>query len=189
MIDPTRVAFDIDGVIADTMTLFLEIARDEFDIDGIRYEDITCYNLADCLKIDLGVIDSVVARILNGDYRSALNPIAGAPEVLARIADNHAPIVFVTARPYVGPIGDWLVDAMALNPAAYDVVATGTHEAKAEILLQRNIAYFVEDRLDTCYALRDAGIVPVVFKQPWNRKPHPFVEVSNWSELKALIKL
>ena len=77
---------------------------------------------------------------------------------------------------------------MALNPAEYDVVATGTHEAKAEILLQRNIAYFVEDRLDTCYALRDAGIVPVLFKQPWNREPHPFVEVGNWSELKALIK-
>ncbi len=188
LIDPTRVGFDIDGVIADTMTLFLEIARDEFDIDGIRYEDITCYNLADCLNIDLEVIDSVVARILNGNYRSALNPIAGAPEILARIADYQAPIVFVTARPYVGPIGDWLVDAMAVNPAACDVVTTGTHEAKAEILLQRNIAYFVEDRLDTCYALRDAGIVPVLFKQPWNREPHPFVEVDNWNELKALIK-
>ena len=170
------------------MNLFLEIAREEFNIDGIRYEDITCYNLADCLHIDLEIIDSVVAMILNGNYRAALNPIAGAPEVLACIADNHGPIVFVTARPYIGPMGDWLADVMALNPAACDVVAAGTHEGKAEILLQRNISYFVEDRLETCYALRDAGIMPVLFKQPWNREPHPFVEVGSWSELKALIK-
>jgi 5'(3')-deoxyribonucleotidase len=35
--------------------------------------------------------------------------------------------------------------------------------------------------------LRDAGIEPVLFKQPWNREPHPFVEVGNWDELEALI--
>ncbi|MFC1881398.1 hypothetical protein ACFL2S_07880 [Thermodesulfobacteriota bacterium] len=39
MINPVSVAFDIDGVIADTMTLFLDIARDVFHINGIHYED------------------------------------------------------------------------------------------------------------------------------------------------------
>lgn len=39
MINPVSVAFDIDGVIADAMTLFLDIARDIFHINGIRYED------------------------------------------------------------------------------------------------------------------------------------------------------
>jgi len=47
MINPASVAFDIDGVIADTMTLFLDIARDVFHINGIRYEDILSYNLID----------------------------------------------------------------------------------------------------------------------------------------------
>jgi phosphoglycolate phosphatase-like HAD superfamily hydrolase len=32
MIDPTRVAFDIDGVIADTMSLFLDIVHEDFNI-------------------------------------------------------------------------------------------------------------------------------------------------------------
>jgi len=41
MIHPASVAFDIDGVIDDTMTLFLDIARDVFHINGIRYEDST----------------------------------------------------------------------------------------------------------------------------------------------------
>ena len=41
MIDPTSVAFDIDGVIADTMALFLDIARKEYRVNGICYEDMT----------------------------------------------------------------------------------------------------------------------------------------------------
>jgi hypothetical protein len=37
MINPASAAFDIDGVIADTMTtLFLDIARGVFHINGIR---------------------------------------------------------------------------------------------------------------------------------------------------------
>ena len=40
MIDPAAIAFDIDGVVADTMSLFLEIARDVHHINHIRYEDI-----------------------------------------------------------------------------------------------------------------------------------------------------
>lgn len=39
MINPASVAFDIDGAIADTMTLFLDIAGDVFHISGIRYKD------------------------------------------------------------------------------------------------------------------------------------------------------
>lgn len=39
MIHPALVAFDIDSVIADTMTLFLDISRDVFHLNGIHYED------------------------------------------------------------------------------------------------------------------------------------------------------
>ncbi len=188
MIDPAKVAFDIDGVIADTMSLFLEIVRQEFNINGIAYEDITCYKLVDCLDLDTEIIDAAVTKILDGDYTAPLKPIAGAPEVLKRISNYHNPILLVTARPYLGPIDEWLETIFPMDTVAVDVVATGTHERKAKILLERNISCFVEDRLETCYALHDVGIVPVLFKQPWNREPHPFVEVDNWDELEALIE-
>ena len=38
---PDRIAFDVDGVVADTMRLFLDIAREEYGINHTRYEDIT----------------------------------------------------------------------------------------------------------------------------------------------------
>jgi 5'(3')-deoxyribonucleotidase len=188
MIDPASVAFDIDGVIADTMSLFLEIARDAFRISGIRYEDISCYNLAECIPIEPEVIDAVVDRILVGDYHTPLRPIDGAVNVLARIGRDYGPLLLVTARPYPGPITQWLSNLLPLDPGAIELVATGSFEYKADVLKQRKVACFVEDRLETCYQLKEAGIMPVVFKQPWNRQPHPFLEVESWRQLESLIK-
>lgn len=188
MIDPASVAFDIDGVVADTMTLFIDIADQEFDVDGIRYKDITCYNLADCLDIEPKIIDAIVTRILDGNHRAPLKPLAGAPEVLAKIERYCGPVIFITARPYLGPMRKWIGQTLRLDPASFEIIATGSHEAKADILKKRKISYFIEDRLETCFVLQDAGVQPVLFRQPWNREPHPFEEVRSWDELQALIK-
>ena len=188
MIDPSSVAFDIDGVFADAMTLFLDIASDEHGIDGIKYEDITCYTLEECIDIDTKIIESIITKILNGSHKASLKPIDGAPEVLTRLGKEHSPILFVTARPYLGPIFDWIQKVLLLGPGSIEVVATGSFEAKADALLSRNISYFVEDRLETCILLKEVGIIPILFKQPWNRGSHSFVEVGTWGELESLIE-
>lgn len=182
------MAFDIDGVFADTMTLFLDIAREEYEIDGIKYEDITCYTLEDCVNIDSSVIEKIIAKIMQGRHNAPLRPIRGATSVLTRIAQRHRPILFVTARSYDGPIFDWIQRELPLGEESIEVVATGSFEAKVDVLLEKGMAYFVEDRLETCFPLRDAGITPVLFKQPWNRREHPFIEVGTWRELESLIK-
>jgi len=188
MIDPAAVAFDIDGVFADTMALFIDIARDEYNIDKIRYEDISCYRLEDCLDVDSFIIRDIITKILDGTYSAPLKTIAGAPEVLTRLGRGYGPILFVTARPYLGPINDWILNALPLDSKSIEIVTTGSFEGKADELLERGISYFVEDRLETCFTLKEAGIIPVLFKQPWNRDRHPFKEVGTWSELESLIK-
>ena len=187
MINPASLAFDIDGVCADTMSLFLDIARDEYHINHIRYQDITSYRLEDCLNIDSATIDDIVIRILDGNYPCALKPMSGAPRVLSRIAHHYGPVIFVTARPYLGPIGQWLLDELNLNTDEVEVITTGTYEAKVDVLLERNISCFVEDRLETCYSVSSVGVAPVLFRQPWNRRPHPFMEVGSWQELESLL--
>ena len=188
MIDPSSVAFDIDGVVADTMTLFLDIARQEYNLNSIQYSDITSYKLEDCLDIDPQVIDAIVLRILDGNYSATLHPIAGASEGLAKIQQHCSPVIFITARPYPGPIREWINQTLRLDPASFEVITTGSHEAKAGILQQRHISYFVEDRLETCFLLQDVEVQPVLYRQPWNREQHPFVEVGTWNELQALIE-
>jgi len=188
-IDPASVAFDIDGVCADTMNLFLDILRQDFNINSIRYEDITCYTLEKCLPINQDVIFKAISKILEGNYRAWLKPLDGAIDALTRIGNHSSPILFVTARPNAGPIDEWLNKLLPLRSDQIEIIATGSFEAKTDVLLQKNKAYFVEDRLETCFSLLDAGITPLLFHQPWNREKHPFIEVKNWKELEALMAL
>lgn len=187
-IDPARLAFDIDGVVADTMHLFLDIAREEFGISEFGYEDITSYELEDCLGLDGETIKKIVIRLLDTDSTAALVPISGAVDVLTRIGERHTPLFFVTARPELEAIEAWMQKTLPLTPENIDVVATGAFEAKTDVLLSRGITWFVEDRLETCFMLEEAGINPILFRQPWNRKAHPFPEVGSWKELSDMIR-
>jgi phosphoglycolate phosphatase-like HAD superfamily hydrolase len=183
------LAFDIDGVVADTMGLFLDIARDEFGIDHLRYDDITTYALEDCLDLQTRQIEAIVEKLLGHEATGRLKPLDGAPEVVRRLADAAGSVLFVTARPSADAIEAWLHDLLKLPPAAVSVVATGSFDGKTEVLRNRGIHYFVEDRLETCFLMGASGISPIVYRQPWNRQPHPFAEVGNWEELASLIAL
>ncbi|MDO9567463.1 MAG: haloacid dehalogenase [Candidatus Desulfaltia sp.] len=188
MINPSSVAFDVDGVFADTMTLFLDIAQKEYGINWIKPEDITSYAIEDCIDIDKNIINNILNRIIDGSYNVTLKAIDGAPKVLTRLGRSQKRLLFVTARPCLGPIYDWMLNILPLKPDSIEIVTTGTFEGKLDVLLRKNIACFVEDRLETCFQLKEAGITPILFKQPWNRKSHPFVEVETWSDLEELIE-
>lgn len=186
-IDPGAIAFDIDGVVADTMTLFVDIARQEYNIQWLQYEDITNYSLESCIDIPSDILDAIVQKLLDGGHKNPLMPIKGAPEVLSRIGQESGRLLFVTARPYPGPITDWMAEILPLPSSTFEIVATGSFEAKTEILLERKVACFVEDRLETCYSLEEVGVLPILFKQPWNRENRKFIEVDSWRDLEAMI--
>ncbi|QTA80283.1 5'(3')-deoxyribonucleotidase family protein [Desulfonema limicola] len=186
-IDPKSIGFDIDGVVADTMTLFLDIARNEHDIHHVRYNDITHYNLEDCIDIEPEIISIIIKKLLDGSYDADLKPLKGSIDVLNRLSTKHSPVCFVTARPVLKPIQKWMKNQLGVEDSQIDIIATGSFEAKTNVLLSREISWFVEDRLETCFILNDAGINPIVFKQPWNREKHPFKEIGAWHELESMI--
>ncbi|MBW1896124.1 MAG: haloacid dehalogenase [Deltaproteobacteria bacterium] len=187
MVTPDNIAFDIDGVLANTMGLFLEIARKDFGINHIRYENITEYFLEDCLDMEPDIIRLIINRILEGDVSYKLKPLEGAVDVLSEIGQIH-PLLFVTARPQLEVIQEWVRRILPLIPSKIEVIATGTFEGKGEVLDARGIGYFVEDFLDICYMISERDIKPILFSQPWNRSPnHPFKEVGSWAEIRALI--
>jgi hypothetical protein len=184
---PETTAFDIDGVIADTMRLFIDIVRETFNVRHVRYADITSYNLEDCLDLDPAIIDAAIAQIIDGTHGPRLHVVEGCRRAMARFAGNGAPVHFVTARPQAGVIQAWLAKNLPLEAGRIAVAATGSFEAKADVLLAEGIHYFVEDRLETCFQLSRAGITPILFVQPWNRYPHPFREVTSWEEIESLM--
>nr|HID59342.1 haloacid dehalogenase [Desulfobacterales bacterium] len=186
MIDPKAIAFDIDGVFADTMGLFLYLANTKYGVNTINYHDITSYFLEECIDMEPRIINEIIDLILGGSYNHLLHPLEGAVEVLTRVGAEN-PLLFVTARPNLETIKDWIYQKLPLSPSRIDIVATGSFEGKADVLLRHGIRYFVEDHLETCFLLKERGIAPIVFSQPWNRSPHPFMEVQDWKGIEKLI--
>ncbi|HID96761.1 MAG TPA: haloacid dehalogenase, partial [Thermodesulfobacteriaceae bacterium] len=118
----------------------------------------------------------------------SLKPISGAGEALTELA-GQALLTFVTARPVKEPIEKWLSTILQGVPLQrINVIATGHHSAKGQVLRDLGIRYFVEDHLETCQELFDMGIGSIVFDQPWNRKYTPYLRVRSWTEIMALIR-
>jgi uncharacterized HAD superfamily protein len=185
-IHPGMIGFDIDGVVADTAGAFLRIARQDYNINSLSLEDITKFEVEDCLDIERQIIDTIFTCLLDEPLDSGLQPMAGAMDVLHKFAEL-APLTFVTARPDKQPIALWLQHF--LEPSVFDdirLIAMGEHDNKACYIKDMGLQYFVDDRLQTCLALVDEGITPLVFNQPWNRYEHSLHTVDNWRAIHAL---
>ena len=185
-ISPQEVAFDIDGVFADTFRLFVERAKKDYGY-RFRYEDITEYDFATVIDIDERASDAIVQTLIDFPLESGIQPIDGSVKILTRLSQS-GPLLFVTARPNRTPIMAWIRHHLPqVDPNRIDLEATLTHRNKPDILREKGVRYFVEDRLETCFLLQEHAISPIVFEQPWNRKPHPFPVVKTWNDIAALI--
>jgi uncharacterized protein len=183
-----RLAFDIDGVVADIMTTFLDLARERYNQGHhLRYEHITTFALSECLDLPSWMIEEIIRELIDRPHELAVSPFPQAVPVLTRLA-QEMPLLFVTARDQAWPIERWLHrNLAAVPPASILVLATGDPDTKIHYLKDHGIQYFVEDRLETCFQLADQGITPIVFAQPWNRRPHSFPEVADWPALENLL--
>jgi hypothetical protein len=129
----------------------------------------------------------IIEILTNEPHAIDLPPIEGASDVLTRMV-ALSPLLVVTARPIAEPIELWFARHIPrIGSQCLHVEATGVNTAKLEILQGHNVKYFIDDRLDTCHMLQEAGITPIVYTQPWNRKPHPFRTVEKWSDIEAII--
>ncbi|MFH1953014.1 MAG: hypothetical protein ABIL06_15500, partial [Pseudomonadota bacterium] len=59
---PRELAFDIDGVIADTFTAFIDTAREKYGVD-IEYEAITDYDFMHVIDIEEETSNEIVEMI------------------------------------------------------------------------------------------------------------------------------
>ena len=185
-INPALIGFDIDGVVADTGGAFIRIAGEEYGLRNISLDDITSFEVMDCLDVDREIIEEIFSRLLDDPLHAGLQPMEDAISVLNRFADK-APLTFVTARPQKKPIARWL--QYFLKPAAFEnmrLVAMGEHDKKTPYIRDLGLEYFVDDRLQTCEKLAREGINPLVYNQPWNRNGHNLPTVNDWRSIRAL---
>ena len=184
-IHPEQIAFDFDGVVADTFRLFVKLACSEYGID-IKYESITDYEFLNVVKMDRALAERLIEILTDIPHELDLRPNTGALEILTRLS-SFAPVMLVTARPYGHPVEKWIEKRLPHLKDLIRVEATGENTTKLPFLIKKNIKYFVDDRLDTCRQLADAGITPIVYDQPWNRSTHNFKVVTDWHDIAELI--
>ncbi len=185
-IDPSRIGFDIDGVVADTMEAFIRLAAEDHAVPTIRPADITEFEVEDCLDLEPAVIRAIFTRLMQEPLAAGLKPMAHAVEVLSDLA-QRAPLTFVTARPLAEPIAAWLENELGPEIfASARLVAMGEHDNKGAYIKGLGLSHFVDDRAETCVGLEAQGITPLVFSQPWNLGKHRLPTVNDWLQIRAL---
>lgn len=188
-IPPAEIGFDIDGVVADTASAFLRIARQEHGAEGISLEDITEFEVENCLPLAPELIAAIFQRLLEDPLEADMQPMGDAVTVLTTISAT-APLTFITARPLEKPIALWL--EKHLGPEVFHrcrLIAMGAHDEKSSWIASLGLKYFIDDRAQTCHQLESHGITPIVFEQPWNRGKHHFYSVNSWRSILDLFDL
>ncbi len=185
-IHPGLIGFDIDCVVADTMEAFIRLAMDDFGLKVLP-EEITSFQVEDCLAVAPSIIDEIFARLLSAPVENGLKPMPHAVSVLTEMS-ACAPLTFITARPEREPVDRWLESNFPKEVYRNSrLVATGKHDGKAQFVRELGLQYFVDDRVETCIELAQAGIFPIVFAHPWNRGRHSFASIDSWLDMKQRI--
>ena len=185
-IHPSRLGFDFDGVVADTAEAFIWLCCEDYGYCSFKLEDITDFEVERCLDVDVEVVEAVFTRILLNSVEVGLQPMPGSVRVLKELT-GRGMVTLVTARPDPGPVADWLVSVMPSS--VYDnirIVAMGAHDDKPRYIREHGLECFIDDRVKTCHQLKEAGLNPIVFSQPWNHGRHSLPSVSSWEEVRAL---
>ncbi len=184
-IEPGLIGFDIDCVVADTMEAFIRLAREDHGLT-VRPEEITAFQVEDCLDLDQSIVDEIFQQILTEPLTCRLKPMTHAVEVLSELA-TAAPLTFITARPTREPIQQWL-EVMLGEEICQEMtlIATGEHDNKGHHIRQAGLRHFIDDRASTCIRLAEEGLSPIVFKQPWNQGRHNLPTVKSWHCIRRL---
>jgi len=163
-----RIGVDIDGVLADSLPLWVsELNR--FFKQNKRVEEIKLFDICRTYDITPGELNTFLD--IRGKYlMSAPTPVAGAPHYLGRIKQNHD-IYIVTAREgrYEPETREWL----ERHGFIFDeLVLLGSHD-KREACLERNLNVLVEDTLEIGIEVSSAGVPVLLMDAPYNQGELP----------------
>ncbi|MBU2548603.1 MAG: hypothetical protein KKB20_09355 [Proteobacteria bacterium] len=187
--DLEKTAFDIDGVVVDIVTPFLRRLADRHGYTGLTYDDVTSFDLVDALGVPPDVVRELVDELLDHPLEVEARPYPGAAQVLAGLIEQ-APLLFVTARPSAGPIAEWFRLTLPELPVErIEIVPTGDPMKKLECLRDHGRRHFIDDHLDTCRMLDQAGLDAFVFDQPWNRRDQTLRRLHGWDEVAVLFNV
>lgn len=193
-----KIGIDIDNVISDSYTAYLERFNQEFKVN-IQYEELTdFYYLEKRSGIELREVNLFLDRVLQDEkFQLSHKPYVDAVKVVQKWLKQGFSIHYITVRPTFTEkaTSDWLRKHDFLGKGVtldlYDtegVYKTGV-EYKCALAKKLKLDIFIEDAVEIVKALT----VPVLLlDRPWNRVNHlpkNVKRVKTWQEIEKLVNL
>uniref|UniRef100_A0A6M3JM34 Uncharacterized protein n=1 Tax=viral metagenome TaxID=1070528 RepID=A0A6M3JM34_9ZZZZ len=187
-----KIGFDLDGVVLDTPT---EILKEVEKRTGIKtnIEDVYSHSIEEVYKLDPYLADDIVRSVLSRDYIPSIDQ--AVPFINALHVVFGADIYFISNKRKELYEHDYnLLQKLGIY-SPFKLILVQKDDAgvpaKANIIKEKNIKLFVEDRLDTIIDILQNTICNVVvMDKPWNRKleVHPMlIRIKTWYELYFII--
>lgn len=179
-----RIGVDIDGVLADSLSLWVRELNTFFN-KSKRVEEIHLYDICQTYEITTAELQRFLER--KGKYlMSEPSPVTGAPYYLGRIKQRHD-IYIVTAREeqYGQETREWLKK----YELPYDeLLLLGSHQKK-EACLSKNLNVLVEDTLEIGLDVSAAGVPVLLMDAPYNQGDLPglIYRKRSWTEVYRMI--
>jgi uncharacterized protein len=176
-----KVALDIDGVLADFLTPFLQLLEQHVGRGPIDSESITDPSFTRHPFLSTELVSGCMLQVANDPlFWSGLAPLA-SPDQWRQLEalSQQSRLIFITHRYETETCNmaqitcEWLKKHGVANPRIYL-----TQRHKSELIEQLKIELFVDDRYENCQDVADnTGAVVLMPHRPYNQTfNHPRVQ-------------
>ncbi len=161
-IQNAKIAFDLDGVIADIVTPLITESKNRY---GIRfgYSSITDYFIPECTPLSFEQCYDILEWLLSKKALDVIFPYWDAYFFLKSLP--YDPII-ITARKTEEPAFIWLKRWFG---DGFHLHVVGDYQNKLAVLKELGIGFYVDDRGDAAVYFRENGIDTFLVDRPWNR--------------------
>lgn len=148
----TKIAFDIDGTIADVFTPLKKLLEDDL---GRILPPAEQWSLENAWNLDKDYLWQFIEHVMMNPH--LIQQFVGVPTIMSLLTYfNDDPVQFVTYRSerYAKYTKDFL------NGILYDIPYNVVHVSdKSDFLLENEFTHYVEDRRSECLKLAGNGII------------------------------
>ena len=185
-----KIASDIDGVLVDFQTPFVDFYNQRHDAN-FTVQDMFCYEFWKVFQVS----EEELARDMKDFYRSSafrkMSPISGAKEAITILRRRNL-LYSVTSRPdfirdeTITLLGEHFPGAFLRVHFTNQYGGNGSKERKSDFCLENGYEVIIEDVAEYANECAERGIKAFILTCPWNREErlHPEVtRVKDWKEI------
>lgn len=179
-----KIGVDIDGVIADSLSVWVNELNRYFAQDKKR-EDMIYYQFEKIYNVTWEEMDSFF-RANQELLLTNLAPVEQAADIITRLNDKHE-VLIITARPeqYRTITESWLLNQRIIY---HNLVMTDFND-KSLYCKSLQVDIFIEDSLENALSIYQQGIPVILFDAPYNQGslPKGVIRTKNWQEIYYII--